>query len=113
MQKALFGIVFLLLAASSVAARFYSPAQLNQMVDSGNYPQLGDVAKEESKSVAWDQCLARIQAISGAVAVDYPVEATVDTASVKTVKMWTTAGLLTATCSGSNKELTITQTPYL
>lgn len=113
MHRTLFGIVLLLLTATSVASKLYSPAQLNQLIDSRSYPQLGDVSREESKSVAWDECLARIQAISGAVGADYPVETTVDTASIRTVKMWTNAGLLTATCSKPDNELTITQATYL
>lgn len=113
MQTTILGILLLLLNSTALADRLYSPAQLNDMVASGSHPRLGDVSREESKTVLWGECIAQIQAISGALGVDYPVETAVDTASVRTVMMWTNAGLLTASCSAVDKTLTITQAPYL
>ena len=100
------------LTLPAYADKTYTPAQLRDMVQSGNYPKQG-AASTQTKSADYASCIAQIEAIVSSVRPNYPTQTIVSTNLMRTEKVWTNDAAMTLTCSAPEKKLIITMAPYL
>ena len=89
----------------------FTPAQLQSMVQSGNYPREGTPVTN-SESIGWSACIAKVETLLKTVGPNYPSQVTVSTPITQTVKLWTNDGALTLTCIATDGELIITRAQY-
>lgn len=92
-------------------AKEYTPSQLKQMINSGNYPQQGE-AKSESSRMDFSDCVLTTKALLSEIAGNYPVSTIADTSVVYSVKAWVNDAALMVTCSQPDGKRVITQSPY-
>ena len=110
-MKKIFISLLLLPFITTSQAKVYTPEQLNQMVNSGNYPEQSP-AKSDSSKMEFDTCLLTAKSIMSQIADNYPVSVIVDTSLVYSVKAWTNDGTVMVTCSQPDKKMVITQSQY-
>lgn len=97
--------------AASAEPKSYTPAELRDMVQSGRYPEQGDVATTiVDKDYA--SCIVTLEGILSAIRPNYPTATIVSTNILRTEKLWTNDGAMTATCDAIRKKLIITRAPY-
>lgn len=108
---------FLILAVLGVtvipvrAEKTYAPEQLRKMVQSGNYPAQGPIAKEETRNMSWLQCLTQTELIIGAVAPAYPSVKLADTYLMTSTTVWLNDAAMTVACYADDR-LHIASAPY-
>lgn len=100
-----------LFAFSAWAAKTYTPQQLNQMVDSGNYPKQGNVVTQ-TRVASFEECKFVVESSMSAIQEHYPVRAIVDTDFIYVVKAWTNDAAVTGSCTKAQNELVVTQANY-
>lgn len=105
---AVLGLAWPLLA---MAAKEYTPAQLRQMVNSGNYPKQGQV-KTQAKAMNFDECVASMSSMAQASRPNYPTVQIVDTSVLWVHKVWVNDAAMTLSCSKPDKKGLITSSPY-
>jgi hypothetical protein len=96
----------------SQGKKTYTPAQLRNMVQGGNYPKQG-TPKVETVEMNFVTCLLRVEAIMDAAKPNYPTATVVNTQIMHLSKAWTNDGAVTATCSAADNKLIVTVAPYL
>ena len=92
-------------------AKEYTPSQLKQMINSGNYPEQGE-SKSESSRMDFSDCVLTTKVLFSEIAGNYPVSTIVDTSMVYSVKAWANDAALVVTCSQPDGKRVITQSPY-
>ncbi|WHP46388.1 hypothetical protein QMO40_07065 [Mannheimia bovis] len=108
MKKA---FLFLLSFIAVAHAKEYTPSQLKQMVNSGNYPEQG-LSTSQSSRMNFTDCVLTTKAMMSEVASNYPVSTLVDTSLVYSVKAWVNDASIIVTCSEPDGKRVITQSPY-
>ena len=102
----------LIIGTDAQADKTYTPAQLRQMVGSGNYPKQGG-ASSESQLMNFGACVMTVQNMVASVTPNYPASTIVDTKLIYTVKLWTNDAAMTLSCSSLDSKLIITTSKYL
>ena len=102
----------MLLSSPAIAEKTYTPAQLRQMVGSGNPPKQGK-PNTQKESMSFSSCVSKVNAIVASVRDNYPAEVVVRTNLVHLAKIWTNDAAMTLTCSAPDKLLIITASKYL
>lgn len=95
----------------ATASVTYTPQQLNQLVNAGQYPDQQSPSTM-TESVSFGECLVRVESIMSAIRDYYPVRTVVDTSIVYTVKAWVNDAAITTTCSNPDSTRVITQASY-
>ena len=111
MKKLVLPFILLPLVATFVTAKEYTPEQLKQMVNSGNYPAQGK-SESNSKSMDFGKCVMKAQSMMSAISSNYPVSVITDTSIIYVVKAWVNDASMVITCSKSDNKMVITQSPY-
>lgn len=96
----------------SPSAKTYSPSQLKQMINSGKYPPQ-ETATTRTSQADFASCVANMTQVVAAVGNDYPNEIIVDTAVLKTHKVWANDAAITVSCSAPDQKMLITSAKYL
>nr|DAJ40404.1 MAG TPA: hypothetical protein [Caudoviricetes sp.] len=92
-------------------AKEYTPSQLKQMINYGDYPQQGE-AKSESSRMDFSDCVLKTKVLFSQIAGNYLVSTIVNTSMVYSVKAWVNDAALVVTCSQPDGKRVITQSPY-
>ncbi|WP_230580020.1 hypothetical protein [Xenorhabdus bovienii] len=93
------------------SAKTYTKEQLNDMVNSGNYPdQLSPVTKDSGLS--FTACKNSALDAYNQVIGEYPAKKVVDSSILFIVKLWTNDGVIVISCSEPDQKSTITQSEY-
>ena len=106
--------VVIALAASTPAhaAKNYTPAQLQKMVNAGNPPKQGSPSTQK-QSMSFSSCVSKVSSIVASVRPQYPAKIIVNTSIMHMAKVWTNDAAMTLTCSGPDQRLVITTAKYL
>ncbi|GAB2899730.1 hypothetical protein GCM10027046_31150 [Uliginosibacterium flavum] len=104
-------VSLILAAMPAQAEKTYTPEQLRKMVQSGKYPAQGPLAREETTRMSWVDCLAKTEAIIGAVTPTYPSTKLVDTKIMTSTKVWVNDSAMTVSCYADGR-LHLTSAPY-
>lgn len=105
-------VIALALSATANAQKTYTPAQLQNMVQGGNYPKQG-TPSTQTQSIDYVACIAKVESVVVSVQPNYPAQTVVNTNLMRMVKLWTNDAAMTLTCSAPDKKLVITSAPYL
>ena len=112
MNKAFVTIILATLSISVYAGNAYTPGELNQMINSGNYPKQGPVSNTTTKPMSFSTCKIATENVMSQIRDYYPVETIVNTSTMQMVKAWTNDGAITVTCSAPDQKFVFTQAPY-
>ena len=93
-------------------SRTYTPAQLKHMISNKKFPAVGN-PKSEVKYKTFESCAVLVNEIKSSTGKHYPYLTIVETQIVYMVKFWTNDGEVLVTCSGPDKKMTTTVSPYL
>ncbi|HII3799612.1 hypothetical protein M9411_09725 [Pasteurella multocida] len=110
-MKKMILLLILIPFALSLSAKEYTPAELNQMVNSGNYPAQGP-STSDSSPMDFGNCVTTAKTMMNAIADNYPVSVITNTSIVYMVKAWVNDAAMTITCSKPDGKMVITQSPY-
>jgi len=102
----------LALSAPASAQKTYTPAQLQSMVQSGNYPKQGALSTQ-TQHIDYVACIAKVEWVVASIGPYYPAKTVVSTNIMRMDKVWTNDAAVTLTCSAPDKKLIITFAPYL
>jgi len=105
-------VLVLVASAPAHAAKTYTPAQLRQMVNSGNPPKQGSPSTQK-QNMSFSSCVSKVSGIVASVRDQYPAKTIVNTSILHMAKVWTNDAAMTLTCSGPDRTLVITTAKYL
>ncbi|WP_323866233.1 hypothetical protein [Xenorhabdus cabanillasii] len=98
-------------SSTSQSAKTYTKEQLNDMVNSGNYPdQLSPTTTE--LGLSFTACKNSALDAYNQVIGEYPAKKVVDSSILFIVKLWTNDGAIVITCSEPDLKSTMTQSQY-
>lgn len=112
MQKIIFTALIVTMSTAAYAQKTYTPSQLNRMVETGQIPAQGPARELQSRSLSFTECKTVVEGVMSQLRGSYPVRTIVDTGILYTVKVWTNDGAITASCSGPDRKMVMTQAPY-
>jgi len=101
-----------LLAFGADAATTYTKEQLNDMDQSGQYPEQESPVTKGIESVDFDKCKSDTGSIYNQVLGNYPAKEVVDSDVLYVVKIWTNDGAILVSCSEPDRKKVITQSSY-
>jgi hypothetical protein len=110
--SALLFITSVSLGIPSNAQKTYTPDQLRNMIQRGNYPQQGKPSTQ-SQNLDYASCIAKVAQAVSAVGDAYPTRTIVSTNTMIVQKVWTNDAAVTVTCSAADQIFVITSAPYL
>ena len=110
--KVTYTLIALLFSLSAFAAQTYTPRELRQMVNSGNYPAQGSVSTK-TQAISFSACVSKVKGVVSSVSGQYPTQTIVNTGVMYMAKVWTNDAALTLSCSKPDRKLIITAAKYL
>ena len=101
-------------SAYPVPNKKYTSEQLNTMIKSGDYPELGaESSSESSRNSSFDDCINELKRIISVTKNNYPVTIISDTSEMFIVRLWKNDQATTLTCSEKELTKSIVIAPYL
>ncbi len=97
---------------ATVAAKTYTPSQLNQMIGSGKPPAQGSPSTQ-TEPTAFSPCVSNVKSIVASITPNYPAKIVVDNRLLFMVKVWTNDSAMTLSCSAPDTKMIITTSKYL
>ncbi|MBE8597927.1 hypothetical protein IQ209_15860 [Xenorhabdus sp. BG5] len=99
-------------SSATQPAKTYTKEQLNDMVNSDNYPDQLSPITQDSSSMSFTDCKNSALEIYNQVIGEYPGKRVVDSSILFIVKVWTNDGVIMVSCSEPDQKRVITQSSY-
>ncbi len=113
MKKIHISIAMIMISYSAFAGGItYTPQELNNMVNSGQYPEQGAVANTQTRDLSYSACKIAIESVMSQLRGTYPVKTIVNTSMLYIVKAWANDGAITASCSQPDRKMVLTRALY-
>lgn len=90
----------------------YTPDELRNMIGRGEYPNQGEL-EIQTKIMTFPVCKVSVDAIINEIRDEYPVKIMLNTKNAYVVKAWLNDGPITATCSGFDNKMILTNAKYM
>ncbi|WP_340617465.1 hypothetical protein [Xenorhabdus entomophaga] len=99
-------------SSTTQSAKTYTKEQLNDMVNSGNYPDQLSPVTQDISSMGFTDCKNSALGIYNQVSGEYPGKRVVDSSILFIIKIWTNDGVIMVSCSEPDQKRVITQSDY-